>query len=382
MSRTAGSSPIAPVSKYPRGDAVVGRVSAVALVIALGCSIAATPRVAYADRAPPTSAAAATPAPEPSALAPDPAPAPGSHAGLPPAAPAPSEAPARAWWGLGIAVGVPAAILSVGFVNWYVSHRIDFDLSSFHTRNRGWFGRDTHVGGHDNLGHMYANYVCQIEVARLFHSVGYSRDRSALYATLVTAFTFNMVELLDAFTDYGWEYSDSVFNAGGQLFGLLSYRYGLDRFVQLRISWLPSKLYIEGGIPRYEVVEDYGGQRFYLVANSAGIADQLDIRAGLGRYLMPGVFYDTRGYRPPLAPERYDQRERNVGVAVLIDVAALIRDRAGWRQPGSWRARVAERGATFLRYFQPPFLGIAYGYDLNHRRWHVPDYTLTLTGRF
>ncbi|WP_428267188.1 DUF2279 domain-containing protein [Haliangium sp.] len=358
------------------------RLSITAAVALALCLLAGRP--AYADDPPPPPADAAadtTSVPVPAGPPPAPAhaaalPTPAAAAlAAPPGPEAEAAARTRRWWGIGIGAGVPVGILSVGFVNWWLSHRINFDLSRFHTRPRGWFGADTHVGGHDNVGHMFANYVVQAEVGRMFENIGYSRGRSALYATLVTSFTFNMVELLDAFTDYGWEYSDTVFNALGQAAGLVTHLYDFDRYAQLRISWLPSKLYLDGGIPRYEVVEDYGGQRFYLVANSAGIADATGVELGPARYLMPGVFYDTRGYRPALDPARYAQRERNLGVAVLIDVSALVRDR--WPQ-APW----ARRTARVLRYFQPPFLGLAYGYDLNHSRWHVPDYTLTLSGRF
>ncbi len=284
----------------------------------------------------------------------------------------------RGWLAMGIAFGVPTMIIGVGAINWWIDHRIKFNIHEFNFWHRGWFGRNTHTGGHDNLGHAYATYIGQYSVTGLYELAGYKRTTSIWLGTAVTAFGFNLIEFFDAFTDYGWEYTDTVFNFGGQALALLSQLYSLDRYLQLRISWMPSRMYATGktgGMAAYKFLEDYNGQRFFIVGNTAGIADKVGLHLGLLRYLMPAVYYDTRGYRPQLPDEKYELRERNIGGALLLDASAILRER--------WPENRFLRGtASFLKFFQPPYLALGYGYDLNHNRWHTSDFSLWFTARF
>lgn len=280
------------------------------------------------------------------------------------------------WAGVSIAFGGPLLIIGTSTVNWYLTHKPTFASDNFNMFDRGWFGRNTYAGGHDKIGHFTSNYIFQYAFTGMFENwAGYSRETSIWTGALITFIGFNMIEFFDSFTDFGWEYGDSIMNVLGQAMAIFSQYTNLDQFIQLRLAWVPSPMYLrEEKVKYYEFLEDYNGQRFFAVINTAGISDKLKLDLKFFRYLMPTIYYDTRGYRPELPDDRYHLRERNIGGGLALDFAAIFKD---WKPDSS----IAQAMGTFFSFYQPSIF-VGYSYDLNHYRWHSPDLTLTFTGPF
>lgn len=274
--------------------------------------------------------------------------------------------------GTGLAIGVPSLTLAVGTLNWWRLKADNVAADNFKWRDRGWFGENTYAGGHDKLGHFYSNYVAQYMTTALYAAAGFEPVESLWIGAGVVFLTSNLVEIIDGLTEYGFEYGDTVANVLGQLFAMASIHYDLDRYVQMRIGWVPSRNYFQPKVKQYQFLEDYDGQRFYLVANTAGILDAMATRLGPLRYVMPGFYYESRGYRPKTADP--ELRERNFGGVLAFDSAALLRDT--W--PASTWARAT---AMFAQFFQPNLV-VGYGYDFNRKRWHAPDVSLVFSGRY
>jgi len=278
-------------------------------------------------------------------------------------------------WGVAVAFGATSLTFGFSALNWWTGHEESFAADNFNFWNRGWLNEDTYAGGHDKIGHAFSNYIFQHAYTGLFEWAGFKRITSIWLAAGMTAFSFNMIELFDGFTSYGWEYGDTVFNFGGQIFAILSQLYGIDDYVQFKMAWVFSPIYWrEEDVPRYKVLEDYNGQRFFLAANTHTMFQKFNIKSHFWKYIQPAVFYESRGYRPYLPEEFEYLKERNVGGALIFDLAGLIKDYF----PNSSLMRGF---GSFFKFYQIPLM-VAYGYDLNHNRWHYVDYSLKFESQF
>ncbi len=278
------------------------------------------------------------------------------------------------WLGLAIAFGGPAAIIGVGATQWWMDHKLVVSADNFVLRDRGWFGRNTYSGGHDKIGHFYSNYVFQYAFTSGFEYAGFGRATSIWMSAGVTFFGFNLIEVFDSFTDYGWEFGDSVANVLGQGLAILGQFYGIDHYIQMRLAWIPSRSYMNKEMKQYQFLEDYNGQRFFLLMNTYGFAKKFQWNIGVLKYIAPGLYYESRGYRPELPDDRTNERQRNLGGALVLDFAAISKDLGP--KSSFWRTM-----ATIFRFYQPSIF-IGWGYDFNNQRWHRPDMSLQFTARF
>lgn len=272
--------------------------------------------------------------------------------------------PAETNWLLagGIGVGVPAALLGIGVINWWRLKSTKFTPENFNYWDRGWLGPDTYAGGHDKLGHFYSNYVCQYLVTAMYEGIGFSRNRAILASGLVTFVSFNLVELVDGFTPFGWEYGDTVFNIAGQLYAMGAQYYGWDQYLHLKASWVPSRSYFRENVKQYQFLEDYNGQRFFLLARPAAFWRAAPVPL---RYVEAGLYYESRGYRPKV---KAALRQRDVGVAATLDISSILTDL--WPE-SSW-------ALGFARFFEfaEPSLVVGVGFDVNHQALVIPDVSL------
>ena len=269
----------------------------------------------------------------------------------------PVEDEANMWIVTGVSAGLVALLLAWGTQAWW-----EDGLQPFSIREAGGFGRDTYAGGADKAGHAYSSYMMTHFGAALYRALGMSRSRAAWYSGVATCLIANWFELIDGFTEFGFEYGDLIANTAGAALGLVTQLYPeLDDTIGMRIAYVPSNDFLENDKTVLKWINDYSGMNFHLDVKLRGLIRFFDRDPGFARFLLVGLVYGTADYSPI---KRYEQRRRSLGVNVGIDFAEVLRWQSGYDEGVSSVARVFD-------YYAVPFLNVAILKDLNSDDWFV-----------
>jgi hypothetical protein len=247
--------------------------------------------------------------------------------------------------------GLSAVILGVGTQAWW-----DDGLEPFRLRETGFLGRETYAGGADKVGHMYSAYAAMALMAASYEALGMEPATAAWASAAFTGLLFNGFEVIDGFTRFGFEYGDALANTLGIGLGLVTHLVpGASELVGMRLGYSPSLDFLRSEKNYLKFVNDYSGAHFYLDLKGRGVASLLGVEPGPARFVVGGLVYGSYRYSPIRVRE---ERQRLFGVHLGIDVAEVLRARAG-------DDRVLPRIASFLDYFALPFFSVALMTDLN-----------------
>lgn len=253
-------------------------------------------------------------------------------------------------------VGMSALVLGVGSQAWW-----DEGLQPFSFRDTGWFGRDTYSGGADKLGHLYSSYVFVHAAASVYEAIGLDPEEASWMSAAFAFLLFNGFELIDGFTDFGFEYGDVVFNTLGVAGGLVARLFPeLERSLGIRLGYVPSNDFLDNPKSVLKFINDYSGMLYYLDFKAQGILEQLDVDPGWARYLVGGLIYGTQGYSP--VRQAPDDKRRLFGVHLGISAAELLRSNAQGDGPTLSIARA-------LDFYAMPFFSVSLMRDLNRSDW-------------
>lgn len=213
---------------------------------------------------------------------------------------------------LGSSVG---AVYLFGLTSWW-SDGFERDFKS---RPEGWLGADTAHGGQDKLGHFMFTYAGTRLAKWGLESLG-NDPATALKLSTVTVFgALTGVEVIDGFAKR-WSFSreDAVMNlAGAAAAVLMETKHGVDRLVDIRFNYWPSRM-PDGSRREWSPFSDYSGQTYYVVAKASGV-DALD-RIPVVKYLEASVGYGARGFEVGGMPTRISY------VGVSLNLAKLLGD--------------------------------------------------------
>jgi hypothetical protein len=269
----------------------------------------------------------------------------------------PVEDQANMWIVTGVSAGLVALLLAWGTQAWWEDGLEPFTLS-----NGGGFGRDTYAGGADKVGHAYSTYMLTHAGAALYRALGMSRARAAWYSGIATFLLGNWFELIDGFTDFGFEYGDVIANTVGAALGIVTQLYPeLDETIGMRIAYVPSNDFLENDKTVLKWINDYSGMTFYADVKLRGLFRFFGEDPGLARFLLVGVVYGTRDYSPI---KRWEERRRSLGVNVGIDFAEVLR----WYGDGD---EGVDAVARIFDYYAVPFLNVALLKDLDGDDWYL-----------
>jgi hypothetical protein len=250
-----------------------------------------------------------------------------------------------------------AGVLVVGTGAWW-----DDGLTEFSLRETGFFGEETYAGGSDKAGHMYSSYVSMHLVEPLYEGLGVSRRSAPWWAAAFTFLLWNGFELIDGFTEFGFEYGDVIANTAGIGLGLVTrLDPRLHDTIGMRMAYVPSRDFLANEKTWIKFINDYSGMLFYLDVKAKGVAALLGRDPGLWRYVVGGLVYGTDQYSPV---RRRPLRERNFGVHIGLSFAELLRGLGGGDEG-------VDGLATIFDYYGVPFLGVALMKDLNGGPWFV-----------
>ena len=131
--------------------------------------------------------------------------------------------------------------------------------------DEGWFDRETDEGGADKLGHFYTAYLFSHLFAGLYERWDFDKDQAIRWGALSSLGVTGLIEVGDAFSDYGFSYQDMVFNTLGAAAGYLLWSFPeLSRKIDLRVEYNP----FLSGDREFDVTTDYD-RLSYLIAFKA-----------------------------------------------------------------------------------------------------------------
>jgi len=241
------------------------------------------------------------------------------------------------WRNAAVIGGGTLLIGAYGMSKWWKEGFTD----DFHSVDEGWFGRDTASGGADKLGHTYFCYSASRLLAQGFQAMGNEPDQALQLGLWSTLGIMTAVEVVDGYSKkFAFSAQDVAMNLAGVGFGYLMERNpGLDRLIDFRLHYLPSK---RGD---FDIGGDYSGQTYLLVAKASGVP-ALRSNSVL-RYFELALGYGTRDYE--LGPA---QGSRHLYFGISLNVSEVLRQSAyrGDEKPG----RTQRFTETFFEYLQLP----------------------------
>jgi hypothetical protein len=251
---------------------------------------------------------------------------------------------------VGLAAG---ALLAVGFGDW------KWGDSKFHMAREGWFGKNTHSGGMDKLGHAWTTFVVSEVLAERMQANSNGLSGAHLTAASIAFALMVGVEFADGVTkQYGFSREDVMANAAGAGLALLRGAFPkLKEIFDYRMMITPSS-YERAGVTMKgtKVLPPYRRQRFILAFKASGFET---LRNTPLRYLELQLGYDARGFHAEEKKLGY-KKERNFYVGLGLNLNELlfapgpVPNLSGYRD-----SELVWATETVLRYVQPPFTGIA-----------------------
>ena len=198
---------------------------------------------------------------------------------------------------------VVSGIFGWGSVHWgYGDH-------AAHAEQEHWFSATTKHGGADKLGHAYTSYALS-EVLRAFYLSwdGPSRD-AGIDAATSAMLIVGLMEVGDAFSDYGFSYEDMIMNAAGVA---LSYAASQNEKLQQKLSFRVEYSTLSDS----DFFTDYEHMKFIAAVKLAGFEAK-----GLWQYLEIDIGYFARGYDE----NPHTSAQRNIFLGLGLNIPHVLR---------------------------------------------------------
>ena len=192
---------------------------------------------------------------------------------------------------------------------------------TFQVNGDGAFGVDTYAGGADKLGHFWSNLMISRGTTELLIAGGWRPLPASLISSGLSLAFFTFVEVKDGYY-YEFSTGDMIANAGGAaLSALLINQPELDRLIDFRVEYLPTREY-RAGFSDGDVnfAEDYSGQTYHLAVHLEGIPALRE-----GRYTRWTRYVDLVGgfqavnYKPDV--DRMESQHLFLGASLNLQTA-------------------------------------------------------------
>lgn len=259
-------------------------------------------------------------------------------------------------------VGITSAAIIGMVAGWAADAWWSDGLEPFSFRRAGAFEMNSYAGGADKVGHAYATYVMTHGMYSIYRGLGMSRTNALWWGAGSVFVVSNWVELIDGFTEFGFEHGDVIANSAGIALGLVTRIWpATDDLLGFRMAYTPSRDFLDNEKSFLKFINDYTGMTFYFDLKAKGVYRALDKDPGLMRYVVGGIAYNTDQYSPVKV---WPERRRNLGVHIGLSLSEILR---GWGDGDEG----VEGIATFFDYYAVPFLSVALMKDLNGEDWFL-----------
>jgi len=221
---------------------------------------------------------------------------------------------------------------------WYGVRNWDYGKNGPSCTSEGWFGEDTKDGGADKAGHFYNSYVLANAIAHFSESWGYSKKRAALNGLFSSLGLMTLMEVGDAFSEYGFCHEDIYMNVAGGFTGYLLYKHPeIEKKIDFRMEYRPR-------CDTADFLTDFTQMKFLMAVKLSGFDLTRDSHL---RYLELQTGYFVRGYADEEA-----EKKRTVYFAIGINLSQILSELA------------FKKTAMVFRYFQLPSTYIPWEKDL------------------
>jgi len=228
-------------------------------------------------------------------------------------------------------IAIASGVIAWGFAEW------GYGEEKFHLDNEGWFEKRTSNGGSDKLGHLYTNYLITRLLSDTYNSWGYSRDNSALYASLTSIGVSGLlIEIGDGFSEHGFSKNDFIADSLGALIGYIWYlNPSIAKKVDFRFEYDPFK---DTDVPNQtDFTTDYERMKHLMALKLSGFDRFKNTPL---KYVEFHLGYFSRHFNHDSLP--IEGRERNLYVGVGLNLSELFNPLIG------------KYSKTF-NYFQVPY---------------------------
>ena len=255
--------------------------------------------------------------------------------------------------------GVLVATPLVGYVAWWKESW----TGHFRVVDEGWFGEETYAGGADKASHIFFSYALTLGFQTVYRSLGKTPAEARGLAFGLTALSTFLIEIGDGFSRYGFAWQDVAANTIGAGVATLVDAFDVKDTVGLRFGWVPNSI-PDPCCRYYGYGSDYSGEIYALDLKLAGLLPRVGAKPGLGRYLLVGMTYGSKGYRH--SPPWY--RQRQLGFEIGLSLPEILRA-AGVPETTWWGKTLL----TVLTYLRVPYTAFGWQVDLNSGRWYGPN---------
>jgi hypothetical protein len=232
-----------------------------------------------------------------------------------------------------------AVILTWGALTW------DYGDQDPHFYGEGWLEKDSPEGGADKIGHSYSAYALSHIFFYNYKRWGYDSNRAIQFGCLSSLGITTLMEVGDAFSNYGFSFHDELFNILGIAIGYGMVRYPeVARKVDFRVEYDPFR---EGSHKR-DFLTDYERLKYVLAVKLDGFDALKETHL---KYFELHVGYSARGYDDyeDEVPEN-DSRRRKIYVGVGLNIGKLL--------DPFWKTRI-------FNYIQVPYTYVPYNIRLD-----------------
>ncbi len=263
---------------------------------------------------------------------------------------------ATTWWTVAIVAG--GVMQGLGAP-------LQYGWVPYNTTDEGFFGRDTYTGGADKASHFIISSGVSRTAYEAYTHLGHSPETSFRLA-VAAAFTSGlMVEVMDAFSVYGFSFQDLTADALGVTAGALINRHNLQDLLGLRIGLsetpIPASA-IGDSVPT--LGRSYNDEIYAADLKLGGLIRRMNGDPGFAKFFLTSFVFFTKGfgYDPPL-PSRYQE----IGFEVGLNFPEILRC-FGVSEKTWWGTGLL----AIFDFFRFPFTQIGVYYNLYDGKWYGP----------
>ena len=214
---------------------------------------------------------------------------------------------------LALNLGIGATVLGWGFANW------DYGSGGPRFQSEGWFDRETDEGGADKLGHFYTSYLFSHLFAGQYERWDFDKDQAIRLGALSSLGVTGLIEVGDAFSDYGFSYEDMIFNTLGVAAGYLLWSFpDLSRKIDFRVEYNP---FTSGDYPS-DITTDYDRLSYLMAIKAEGFDF---IENPYLKYLELHLGFRARNYDDYTGRPDTDLRKQYLYVGIGLNLSKLLR---------------------------------------------------------
>ncbi|NEW61515.1 DUF2279 domain-containing protein [Sulfurovum sp. bin170] len=208
-------------------------------------------------------------------------------------------------------IATTVGLLAYGFEHW----GYDILHTKPHARSEDWFEKNSKHGGADKFGHAYSGYLASHLFSYAYEDWGYGHEQSALNGAISSSLFTTIMEMGDAFSNYGLSYEDMISNTVGSILGYYTYRYReFGEKFDYRVEY---KIYKD--MYEDDFTTDYENIKYIFALKGSGFDSFRDNHL---RYLEVYLGYTINGF-----DEEPFVRERDFFVGIGINFSKLFGSR-------------------------------------------------------